>query len=336
MNQRATRGGWGSGQTRPARRSGPDWPDIHRRSLMHSLPRRVGLQVRQLYRRWQADHPRPHQRLVGLRSRGGRGGSRRGPLGHRPAPPRLPATALSLCLCAGLVAGFNAPSVSLETHHTPRPIILLCETKRTNHASSLAAACRLARRTHPTRSPRAPSVPPCWSPCPHTNAQSTYGDSTGTYVGTTVSVGAEYTYTNLTKGSSLNDSAVYALLWDQVTGGARLPFTGKDVFFLLTGPEVLQKQGTSEFCKNFCGWCGPCVQPASQPASRLLSPAYRSACLPVCCRLHSIAEPAACRMPNGKACCEQPMLIPLDGKKGHSNLDCCFTGTAMVLSQAAP
>jgi hypothetical protein len=79
-----------------------------------------------------------------------------------------------------------------------------------------AARTRLAHRA-----PRRPALlgRPA-PPRPHTNAQTSYGDSTGTYVTTTVSVGSEYTYTTPTMGTTLNDNAVLSLLWDQVKGGA--------------------------------------------------------------------------------------------------------------------
>jgi hypothetical protein len=84
------------------------------------------------------------------------------------------------------------------------------------HNHMQPAAVWPAARTPTLR--RAHRVPPCLATRPQTNAQTSYGDFNGTYVSKSVSVGSEYTYTTPTMGTTLNDNAVYNLLWDQVKG----------------------------------------------------------------------------------------------------------------------
>jgi hypothetical protein len=84
---------------------------------------------------------------------------------------------------------------------------------------------------------------------PYFNINTTYTNSAGTPITNTVSYGGSTT-DNYSRGTSLSDSAIRAVVSSAITSG-RLPNNANGIYFVLTSQDVTASSG---FCTRYCGW----------------------------------------------------------------------------------
>jgi hypothetical protein len=84
---------------------------------------------------------------------------------------------------------------------------------------------------------------------PYYNINTTYYNGAGTRVSNAVHY-AGSTTDNYSRGTSLSDAAVQAVVSSAITSG-RLPLDSFGVYFVLTSADVTASSG---FCTNYCGW----------------------------------------------------------------------------------
>jgi hypothetical protein len=84
---------------------------------------------------------------------------------------------------------------------------------------------------------------------PYFNINTTYTNSSGTKVSNSVHY-AGSTTDSYSRGTSLSDSAVKAVVSSAITSG-RLPKDTNAVYFVLTSQDVNESSG---FCTQYCGW----------------------------------------------------------------------------------
>ncbi len=81
------------------------------------------------------------------------------------------------------------------------------------------------------------------------NINTTYYNGSNVYVSNSVHYGGSTT-DNYSRGTSLSDSAIQAVVSSALTNG-RLPYDTNGVYFVLTSADVTASSG---FCTQYCGW----------------------------------------------------------------------------------
>ena len=84
---------------------------------------------------------------------------------------------------------------------------------------------------------------------PYFNINSTYYNGSNAHVVNSVTYGGSTT-DSYSRGTSLSDSAIQAIVSSAITGG-RLPKNTSAVYFVLTSADVTASSG---FCTQYCGW----------------------------------------------------------------------------------
>lgn len=84
---------------------------------------------------------------------------------------------------------------------------------------------------------------------PYYNINTTYYNGSNVHVSNAVSYGGSTT-DNYSRGTSLSDSAIQAVVSSALTSG-RLPYDLNGVYFVLTSADVTASSG---FCTQYCGW----------------------------------------------------------------------------------
>jgi hypothetical protein len=84
---------------------------------------------------------------------------------------------------------------------------------------------------------------------PYFNINTTYYNGAGTKVSNAVAYKGSTT-DNYSRGTSLSDAAIEAVVSDAITSG-RLPKDTNAVYFVLTSSDVTASSG---FCSQYCGW----------------------------------------------------------------------------------
>jgi len=84
---------------------------------------------------------------------------------------------------------------------------------------------------------------------PYYNINTTYFDASGTHVKNVISYGG-YTTDNYSRGTSLSDAQIQAVVSSAITSGA-LPKDSNGLYLVLTSADVTASSG---FCTQYCGW----------------------------------------------------------------------------------
>jgi hypothetical protein len=84
---------------------------------------------------------------------------------------------------------------------------------------------------------------------PYYNINTTYFNDSNVHISNSVSF-AGSTTDNYSRGTSLSDSSIFAVVSSAITSG-RLPSDASGVYFVLTSSDVTASSG---FCTQYCGW----------------------------------------------------------------------------------
>lgn len=87
------------------------------------------------------------------------------------------------------------------------------------------------------------------APSPYFNINTTYYNASNASVVNSATYGGSTT-DNYSRGTTLSDSAVQAVVSDAISSG-RLPNNTSGVYFVLTSADVNESSG---FCTSYCGW----------------------------------------------------------------------------------
>lgn len=87
---------------------------------------------------------------------------------------------------------------------------------------------------------------------PYFNINSTYSDTTGARVASSVSMNNQV-FDSYSQGGVLSDQGLQTVVSRQLTGGG-LPTDTSGIYFVLTSADVDEQGASGEFCVQFCGF----------------------------------------------------------------------------------